>query len=166
MSLPFSARPQPPLVSVWSHSPPCSSTHSFDQQIVIEHVLYARPCGQSGIWQGPGRTCLLSLGNLQCLKDGRKAGGKFIDSLTFSFTDSGTCSLADLLMHSLIASLLPLTHPSNHWLIYSFRKHLLLPKLSQAWCCVLDKGAWTLTYRQRGAMEGFEQWRDPFQGVP
>ena len=124
VSLPFSAPPQ---------RPPALAINSVSQQTVTDHVLHARPRGQSRIWQGPGRTCPLSLGNLQCLGDSKGAGGKFIDLSTFSFAD--LCTLTHWLIcsciHSFITSLLPLTHPFSHWLIYSFSKHciyLILPR--------------------------------------
>ena len=150
-----------------SPTPPLPSAHSVSQQIVTEHVLYAKPHSQSRIWQGPGRTCPLSLGNLQCLGDRKGAGSKFLDSSTFSFADLSTHSLADIFIHSFITSLLPLTH---HWLRslarLLFQQALHLPNPFQAWCCVLYKETWTLTSKQRGAMRVFEQWRDPFQGGP
>lgn len=82
------------------------------------------------------------------LEIGRK-GSKFLDSLTFSFADLHTHCLADVLIHLLL--LLPLTHPSSHWLILFFQQALHLPHPSQAWCCVLDKEL-DFDPRQRGAM--------------
>lgn len=96
-----------PCPSLPNPSAPGQCPESLGRQVVVEHILYVRTRGQRRVWQDPRQTCPLSLGNLQRAGDVRRPGGKFIDSLTFSFTDCSLfCSLTRMRSHSFIASLL------------------------------------------------------------